>query len=115
MVVETKEYTKLFQAVAKLRDKLGLGKCQDTIWDYEIGDWRFAVNGFARHQKFYPHNSMAVRIPPYSMVFWYKGKYVGWCNPKYAIIMEEYSKADGKVEFGVGDLERVITEETNRQ
>lgn len=111
---EIKLKTDLFNAVAALRVALKLGPCKDQMWVHDVGDWKFAVNGYPKHQNVSPINCDHARIPPYSMVFWYKGQYVGWCNPNFAIIGEEYNRFDGSKEFDVTDLEKLIKEEINK-
>lgn len=106
-----KRQTDLFNLIGNLRTAMKLGPCIDTIWHHVIGDWSFAVNGHPKHQSYYPRNSDSTRIPPYSIVFWYKGGYVGWCNPKFAIIAEEYAQSDGSTVFDINNLEKIIKDE----
>lgn len=121
--------SEMFDLIAKIALKLRKNKpISDTIFYFTVRDrWTVAINGYKesaiepitriempKKRRIQPRNCMPKDVSSLSAAIWCDGLFVGWCNPKTIIFMEEKLDRNPDTKFDAEDFERILRDELSK-
>lgn len=103
----------LFARITQLAAKKGVCPIKDTTWSYDIGSFKLFINGTEKRVIAHYPNCMKLQAPPYTIIFWFKGVYVGYANATHIVLLEEKKEKTGE-KFNVDTLTKIVEDEIEK-